>query len=79
MKVDSGLMEIPSAIANGNSVKELVLTRLLNDKVITSPQYKEYMDEWQIIVFKRSWYKRWWDRFHKGSEDTYAFKFVKFQ
>ena len=78
MKVDTLLMDMPTNIQNATMAKELVLDTLLKNKVITPIQYKEYMDEWQIIVIKRSWYKRWWDKFSKGHEDAYIYKFVKF-
>ena len=54
MKVDTILMDMPTNVQNATIVKELVLNTLLKNKVITITQHKEYMDEWQIIIIKRS-------------------------
>ena len=77
MKVDTILMEMPSNVQNATTVKEMVLNTLLKNKVITITQHKEYMDEWQIIIVKRSWYTRMWNKFYKGTEDGYSYHFVK--
>lgn len=77
MKVDTVLMEMPSNVQNATTVKEMVLNTLLKNKVITPTQHKEYMDEWQIIIIKRSWYTRMWNKFYKGTEDGYSYHFVK--
>lgn len=77
MKVDTVLMEMPSNIQNATTVKEMVLNTLLKNKVITATQHNEYMDEWQIIIIKRSWYNRMWNKFFKGNEDGYSYHFVK--
>ena len=78
MKIDNMLMDMPVNISNATMVKAMVLDRLLMDKVITQSEHREYSDEWQVIVIKRSWYKRWWNRFHKGTDDSYIYKLVKF-
>ena len=77
MKVDTVLMEMPTNVQNATVVKEMVLNTLLKNKVITTTQHKEYVDEWQIIIIKRSWYNRMWNKFYKGTEDGYSFNFVK--
>jgi hypothetical protein len=65
-------------LRNFNDVKTIVLTRLLLDKVITEEQAEEYADNWQIIIVKPSWFKRWKEKFQKDSNE-YIFQFVRFE
>ena len=79
MTVDSILLEIDSMIANAEAVKQLVLNRLVQDKLITEEQQDHYMEDWQVIVFKKGWFKRWCDKYSKGDDTQWMYKFVKFQ
>ena len=72
------MTQIEGHINNANGVKELVLERLREDKVITEAQENEYAEKWQIIIVKPSWFKRWMRKFNKDADD-YLFKYVKFE
>jgi hypothetical protein len=78
-KIDSVLLEIEQYTQNANDVKDLVLNRLMTDKVITEDDAKTYSEKWQIIVVKESWFKRWASVFSKRNTTYYMFKFVKFE
>lgn len=78
--MDSELLNLDSHIKNANSVKEIVISRLLTDGVISEEKAKEYTEKWQIIIFKSNWFKRWFSIFRKDSDlNEYIFKFVKFE
>lgn len=77
MQVDSALLDMPFTIDNANSVKEVVLTKLRQDKVINNEQYNLYNDEWQIMIYKTSWFKRWYNRFLKKDKDVYVYDIIK--
>lgn len=73
-------IDIEAETDNLNRAKELVLGQLLKDKVISVEQSKEYSQKWQIIVFKRSWFRLWASVFgNNDSQDEYSLKFVKFE
>ena len=79
-QIDGMLLEIENYTNNANKVKEAVLERLLSDKVITEGQLRYYSENWQIIIIKQSWFKKWMSAFAKketGAE--YQFKYVKFE
>ena len=79
-RIDSELLNIEANIENANSVKELVLGRLLADKVITEEQAKEYLEKWQVLIIKRSWFERWMQVFGGGKDkNAYAYKYVRFE
>lgn len=78
-QIDSMLLEIESYTNNANNVKEMVLARLLTDGIITKEQSKCYSEKWQVIIFQKRWYKRWMNYFSKTNEDSYEYKFVRFE
>lgn len=78
MQIDSLLLEMESNLANYNAVKEAVISRLLIDKVITDEQAKTYIEKWNIIIIKPSWFKRYFSTLSK-KDNAWIFKFVKFE
>jgi hypothetical protein len=80
MKLDAMQLSLDTYVENANTVKDQVIVRLVNDKIITEEQGNEYLDKWQMIVFKNAWYKRWWKKFNSTSgENDWCYKFVKIQ
>ena len=77
--VDSMLLTLEDDIKNANTVKELVIERLVKDKVITSQQAEEYADKWQVIIIKPSWFERWMEKLNIKTPNRYRFKYVKFE
>ena len=78
-EVDSMLLEIDSEIKNSNIVKDIVLARLADDGVIPKEVFETYSEKWQIIVVKKSWFRKWMDKFAKDKEDAYIYKYVRFE
>lgn len=79
MEIEGQLLRLEGDTENANSVKEIVLQRLLFDKVISNEQAIEYSEKWQVIVIKRGWFMRWVNAFSIKNKDDYQFKFVKFE
>jgi hypothetical protein len=79
-QIDSLLLSMESNIENANSVKEIVLAQLLNDKVITNEQAEMYATKWQVIVIKYGWFQRWLKTLAKVYKaEEYGFKYVRFE
>jgi len=79
MEIDKTLLEIQSYVENANHVKEITLNRLLVDNIINNEQAKEYAEKWQIMVIKKSWFKRWTEAFGEKLKGDYIYKFVRFE
>jgi len=79
MTIDAMLTEIEGYTTNANVVKELVIAQLHKDKLLTTEQANEYLEKWQVIVVKKSWFATWWSKFHNKKEDGYIYKFVCFE
>ena len=69
--------ELSSYTENANLVRDMVLSRLLKDKIITQKQADVYSDKWVVICIKNNWFKNWVNKFNKA--DGWSYKFVKFE
>jgi hypothetical protein len=63
---------------NANAVKEIVLNRLVTEKIITKKQGEDFTYKWQVIIVKPSWFKRWASKL-KITDDEGIYKIVKFE
>jgi hypothetical protein len=79
--IDNELLNLDVNIDNSNSIKDMILSRLEDDGVITPEKAKEYSEKWQVIIIKKSWFSRWSSIFFNKEEanDCYIFKYVKFE
>lgn len=67
--VENMLISMPEYLQNANLVKDLVLEQMYKDGVITEEVFEKYTDK-QIIIFKRSWFKRIF------TDDAWVYKYV---
>jgi hypothetical protein len=77
--LDSMLLSLEEDIKIANTVKDLVIQRLLDDKVITDQQAEDYADKWQVIIIKPSWFERWMEKLNIKTPNSYRCKYVKFE
>lgn len=76
--MDQIQVDMESFINNGQSAKELTVNTLLNLGHITPETASEFLDNYQIILVKPSWYKRWVDNVFKKEKEGWVMKIVKF-
>jgi len=74
--IDSVLADMDFHVKNANITKNITLTKLLNDKIITQEQYDDYSVNYNIIIIKPSWFEKWKKKFVKD-DDVYRYKIVK--
>jgi hypothetical protein len=77
--VDSMLLTLEEEIKNANTVKDLVIQRLVDDKVLTDQQAGDYADKWQVIIIKPSWFERWMEKLNIKTPNNYRYKYVRFE
>jgi hypothetical protein len=78
-QIDSMLISIEEYTTNANLVKELVISRLVTDKVITEEQSKDYIENWQVVIIKPTWFERWAGKFKITNPSNYRFKYLNFE
>lgn len=79
MTLEQNLLNLGDDILNANNVKDLILSRLLIDKKISKEIALEYSEKWQIIIIKKSWFKKWVEKFKIPEPNNYTYMFVKFE
>jgi hypothetical protein len=77
--LDSMVLSLEEDIKNANTVKDLVIQRLVNDKVITDQQAGDYADKWQVIIIKPTWFERWMVKLNIKTPNNYRYKYVRFE
>jgi len=77
--IDGVLVEIDSMTKNANLCKEMIIDKLFKDGIINQEIASEYTEKYQIIIVKKSWFKKWLDKFSDNKEDSYVYKLVKFE
>jgi hypothetical protein len=76
--IDPRLLNLEQDTVNANALKEIVIGRLLEDKVITEEQAEEYVTKWQVIIVKYGWFERWLKSLGGRKSEDYTYKYVRF-
>lgn len=78
--MDARLITLEEDTQNANVVKELVINKLHDNGLLNDKQSLEYMEKWQVIIIKPTWFERWMEKFRvTTNKDRYVFKYVKFE
>ena len=78
--IDTQLVSMESDTLNANIVKLTVIEKLFNNGVITEEQADEYTVNWNIVIVKRSWFKRFFGiKNNEGDEKGYIYRYVNFK
>ena len=76
--MDSQLLSIENDMANYNKVKDLVVGHMVKEGYISEEEGEEFVDRCQILLYKGSWFSRWFDKNRKGDKkDGWYFRIVE--
>lgn len=79
--VDSILIALEENIQNANTVKEIVVGKLIDEGLLTNDEGTKFVEEFQIILVKRRWFTRWFNKLKLNSPDAnsneYEYRIVK--
>jgi len=76
--MDQQQIELEENTRNAEVIKEMIISTLFQNEKISEATVKEYMEDWQIVLIKSNWFKRWTTTFKK-KKDSWYYKFVKFE
>jgi uncharacterized protein (DUF1697 family) len=65
---------------NYNKVKELILNKLVEEKLLDQDDANEFDERCQILVYKGKWFSKWFDKNIKSetnSPDTYYIRVIE--
>jgi len=78
MQVESQLLSIEEDMSNYNRVKNLVVGQMIKEGYISQEEGEEFADRCQVIIYKGSWFSRWFDKHMKDSKkDGWYFKMIE--
>jgi len=78
MQIESALLNMEADISNAEAVKEMVIMQLFEDGILTPQQRDVYLQDWQVIIFKKGWFRRWFDKYGNGKDSQWAYQLVRF-
>ena len=78
--IDSQTISMESDTLNANIVKLTVIEKLLINGIITEDQAEEYTVNWNIIIVKRNWFKRYFGKPTNSDDGNgYVYRYVNFE
>jgi hypothetical protein len=77
--MDHRLITLEEDTQNANVIKELIIAKLHGNGVLNEKQAKTYIEKWQVVIVKPTWFKRWMEKFVLTNTDSYRYKYVKFE
>jgi polyhydroxyalkanoate synthesis regulator phasin len=73
-------MDVTSEMENYNKVKDLVLSKLVDEGLIDQDDANEFSDRCQVLVYKGKWFGKWFDKNMKtetNSKDSYYIRMIE--
>jgi hypothetical protein len=80
--IDEQLFSIESDTQHANKVKDLVVASLIRQGLISEEDGLDYAERFQVIIYKGSWYKRFFDKYIKNDSnktDRYYYRVIEMQ
>jgi hypothetical protein len=60
--MDQQLFSLENDMSNYQKVKEIVLSKLVNDGLLEQSDADEFNERCQVLVYKGTWFSKWFDK-----------------
>ena len=60
--MDQQLLELERDMSNYQKVKELVLSKLVAEDLLSQDDADEFDERCQVLVYKGTWFSKWFDK-----------------
>jgi hypothetical protein len=60
--MDSQLLELEGDMSNYQKVKEIVLSKLVQEGLLEKNDADEFDERCQVLVYKGTWFSKWFDK-----------------
>ena len=80
--LDNQLLDLEQDTKNANKVKDLVIVSLIKKGYISEEDGSDYAERFQVIIYKGSWFERFFNKFVKNDTnrmDGYFYRVVEMQ
>ena len=66
--MDSQLLELEQDMNNYQKVKELILSKLVDEDLLSQDDANEFDERCQVLVYKGTWFSKWFDKNVKANQ-----------
>jgi hypothetical protein len=66
--MDQQLLELEQDMSNYQKVKELILSRLVDEGLLEEDDADEFNERCQVLVYKGTWFSKWFDKNVKANQ-----------
>lgn len=82
-EIDNQILSIENDTQNANKVKDLVITSLFNQGLLSKEDAYDYVERFHVMIYKGSWFKRFFDKYVKNDGNKningYYYRVVELQ
>jgi len=74
------MYDLESQMDNYQKVKDIVLSKLVNEGLLDQDDANEFSERCQVLVYKGTWFSKWFDKNVKASnskKDSYYIRIVE--
>lgn len=68
--IDEQVLNIENDIQNANKVKDLVISSLVKQGLMSDADAIDYTERFHVMIYKGSWFKRFFDKYLKSDSNT---------
>jgi hypothetical protein len=66
--MDQQLLELEKDMSNYQKVKELILSKLIDEGLLEKDDADEFDERCQVLVYKGTWFSKWFDKNIKANQ-----------
>lgn len=74
------MIDIDAQMKNYEKVKQIVLAKLVDERLLSQDDADEFSDRCQVLVYKGKWFSKWFDKHMKSDinkEDAYFIRMIE--
>lgn len=78
--IDNQIINLEQDTINANKIKDLILDSLVRQGMITEEDALDYVERFNVMLYKGSWFKRFFNKYvktDKNSIDGYFYTVVE--
>ena len=78
--MDNQALSLETDMVNYNKVKDLVVSRIIEEGYMSEEEGAEFVERCQVLVYKGNWFSRWFDKNMKSestSKQNYYMRIVE--
>ena len=66
--MDAHLLQLEQDMNNYQKVKELILSKLVDEDLLSQDDANEFDERCQVLVYKGTWFSKWFDKNVKANQ-----------